>query len=598
MKIEIEKLDNFIIPIDAFRMTIMQPWIDDNLTDSEIYRIVDEDKQITRIKRTLEIAKKDNEFGISHSHFTILPEYSIPGINGVKFIQSYLERAEENWPNNSILIGGVDGLDKNQYTQILIGSKVSSSNSVTEVPDDKWVNCCITWIKTQDIVTRYVQPKIIPAWLEKNTSYRYMYTGKSIYLFEAKDLNGLTFRFANLICADWMDSEENGRSINILLNALQNTLNNDSDPKYLHILFVVKHNTKPNNPLFLKPVQDFFTNSQYSKIDRNNCLLVFANTAAGNLGKKDKYGFTSIIAHPNSSFYSDSFCCPPTFAVITKVLRSNNELLGRCKQALFRENGNCIHSCKIFIPYYMGHKASDRNFIIDEAHVYSMEATESDPRAPDSSVTASVKWVNDEIDNIVVPNTMEGIRTEVENSFKFVIDEIKWSQGDHLQKLINIGTNRTGLNPNEQQERWKNVDVWDSMEIESLKTIIKSLTALACNKNYDIEIKDTHFHATIKTKDSQGDIKDFIDVIIVRSADNSLNHESNLKYLETYIEEVKKNRRVFIISCSDNDHSDLSREKKINEVNQVAYNYTNITNCLGSIDINELKNKIDALLKL
>lgn len=597
--VEIKRLNDFVVPCDALRMVFMQPYVEDNLTAHEIYKWKDInnniDTQINRIRRTLEIAKT-NEWGFNQAHFTIFPEYSIPGIRGIDYITTYLENPTESWPNNSVVIGGIEGLDKIEYSKIARSFKGSPLNSITKIPYDRWVNCCVIWIKVGNKITKFVQPKIIPAWPEKDARYQYMYSGKSIYLFEAKYTDQMTFRFATLICADWMDAPEGAEEINILLNALNNKWSTKTDPKPIDLVFIIKHNPKPNDPLFLNPVNPFFSNIRYNKSDRNRCLLIFVNTASGKIGAKGTYGFTGIISHPNSPFCSPTDDCPPTYAVVTEKLRGTN-LLGRCKEALFRENGVCIHSCKVIIPRYGGTQANNRNFILNEAHAHAIDPGITDPRVPGSVVPASVKWVNDEIDNINIPHTVEEMKTEIGVAFQAVINEVRWSKGSHLQELVNIGTNRRNLSDNEQQEKKKNVDIWDSVESESLKTIIKSLLVINCNKNFEVKIKDVPFHATIITKDPQGEIKNYIDVIIVISADNTLLHESNLNYLKEYIERVQLPRKVMIISRSDDDHAVLSREKKVTEKNLLCYKYSEIIDCLGATDSDDLNSKLSTLLE-
>ncbi len=287
--------------------------------------------------------------------------------------------------------------------------------------------------------------------------------------------------------------------------------------------------------------------------------------------------------------------CPPTYAVVTEKLRDTN-LLGRCKEALFRENGVCIHSCRVIIPRHAGIQANSRNFILNEAHVHAIDPGIDDPRVSGSTVPASVKWVNDEIDNIGIPNTVEEIKTEIEVAFQTVKNEVRWSKGSHLQELVNIGTNRTNLPDNEQQGRRTNVDIWDSVESESLKTIIRSILVINCNKNCEVKIKDVPFHATIITKDPQGEIQNYIDVIIVMSAADSMFHASNLEHLKNTIERVQLPRTVMIISRSDDDHAVLSREKKVTERNWLCYKYSEIIDCLAATDANALNSKCSTLM--
>ena len=98
----VEKKIGVIFPSQQIKMVAMQPHV--HLTDTEPFRWPDgeKEKQIVGIKRTLEIAKN------KQAHFTLFPEYSIPGLDGVGAIDEVI--ANNDWPNNTIIIGGVDGL--------------------------------------------------------------------------------------------------------------------------------------------------------------------------------------------------------------------------------------------------------------------------------------------------------------------------------------------------------------------------------------------------------------------------------------------------------------------------------------------------------
>ncbi len=51
------------------------------------------------------------------THFTVFPELSIPGIEGVARITAAMQ--QEDWPVGTLVIDGVEGLTRNQYAELL-----------------------------------------------------------------------------------------------------------------------------------------------------------------------------------------------------------------------------------------------------------------------------------------------------------------------------------------------------------------------------------------------------------------------------------------------------------------------------------------------
>jgi hypothetical protein len=207
--VRIETIDlssrNVEFPEDRVGMVIAQPFL--SLSEVEPYRCTEEAKpaQLAGIKRTLEIsllAHHDSE----KTHFTIFPEYSVCGVDGVQIIQNATTAA--GWPCETVVIGGTDALTKAEFTG-LCGEANShadtNANDLNRVGANEWVNCKITWVKGRNgTVERWLQPKIAPAWPEENVSYQQMFRGGSIYTFKGKLRNQAPFRFCSLICFDWI----------------------------------------------------------------------------------------------------------------------------------------------------------------------------------------------------------------------------------------------------------------------------------------------------------------------------------------------------------------------------------------------------------
>ena len=93
------------LPKEHVRMVAAQPYLADGmLTRREPYRITEEARKrlLERLDRTIDVARKER------AHFTVIPEYSVPGVNGIAAIEERV--ASDAWSIGSILIAGIDGL--------------------------------------------------------------------------------------------------------------------------------------------------------------------------------------------------------------------------------------------------------------------------------------------------------------------------------------------------------------------------------------------------------------------------------------------------------------------------------------------------------
>ncbi len=159
------------IPRDAVRVVAMHPYIILRSKSEEPFQWADiaVDRQLEAIRRTLKISQ--SAFAGPPANFTIFPEYSIPGTDGVAVINDRV--TADDWPSESIIIAGVHGLLKPEYRDLcaMIDAQVSESNAPGCVRDDQWVSCCVIWVKDRDgVIQRWVQPKVRPAWPELSVS--------------------------------------------------------------------------------------------------------------------------------------------------------------------------------------------------------------------------------------------------------------------------------------------------------------------------------------------------------------------------------------------------------------------------------------------
>src|SRR5690606_11703046 len=139
------------------------------------------------LTETLKVSRR-KPHGMEKTHFTIFPEYSIPGLEGVNLIDTALIASE--WPTGTIVIGGVDALSKADFTALANDPQShfdTQYNSLDRIGVNEWVNCGVIWAKGADgKVERWLQPKLSPARPEMDLPYQDMFQGKSIFVFEGQ----------------------------------------------------------------------------------------------------------------------------------------------------------------------------------------------------------------------------------------------------------------------------------------------------------------------------------------------------------------------------------------------------------------------------
>jgi hypothetical protein len=593
---------NVTVPETGLCISQMHPFV--KLVSSEPYKWQQDkkNKQLDRITRFMNIAKQFD--GNGKSHFTLLPEYSIPGIDGINRVNRFL--LDYSWPSETIVMGGVDGLSKNEYAILCNNaiSCVSPDNASDQIADEKWVNCCITWVKESNgNLKRYIQPKISPSWPERNVNYREMFCGRSVNLFTIKFSNGTDCKFLTLICFDWIGViNGTGNGIFEILNHINQKWQVSDSTKDINLIFILQRNAKPNHRNFLGNARNFFEDRNTNPfIGRDHSVLLFINTAGKDKpGKTNEYGYSSLIAS-HLSPYDDKKCCPLSFSSDTKKLR-NSDYLERCKEALFRENGACFHLFKFRPPRFISGNPGNRCLFLDEAKIYSIDDGIDDPRVPDGPVAASVKWVNDEID-IIKPITFYApnnpINYEVNQSHKKVSKEIRKASGECLCRYIQYSFCK--------YEHYKKdpiihfVDKWDKEEKEGLQTIIYTLSIIGTCNTINISKAIAHAIMNIGTN--------VVDIIVVHGGDTP---EECFEYGKKFLNRLS--RYAIIVT---KDIHDRSVDKKINRTifyNQepVSEKGPNITNpddrfihcgyenikkcCFSAKSVGDLKERIDCLL--
>lgn len=473
---------------DAVQMLLYQPHIEFEMPVSEPFRIATARKanHLDAIRRVLDCTASVNP------SFVMLPEYSVPGVSGIELIHAAATDAA--FPNNTVLIAGIDGLSKSEYGAAIevLGERaaVNTGNQPDRIEDDKWVNCSIAWVKDRaGAVRAWVQPKIAAAWPEESACHLQMFRGRSVNMFQGAFDNGVRCRFASLLCYDWIGRDStDGQSVP---QQFLGQLNSDwvGDEKKVHWLFLLQHNEKPNHFTFTSATRDFLTdNRSYPCVDRSQTALVCVSTARDEKPDSErKHGFTSIVFAPGVPFNANS-SCPPTITSKAKNLDAAREL-GTCQDFVFREMRECIHRCEVRVPSFVRRDNSDRRLPVT-GEVYSLSEDLNDPRRPNGPVPAAVKWMNDQLDKCCSPSLSERYFCNTfheENIFSAETDitsRYRRLPGKDAEQAIYDST---------ATDYHSNIDDWDDPERMSLSHIRDSLSL--CASGVQLDTESASFHA-------------------------------------------------------------------------------------------------------
>jgi hypothetical protein len=471
--ITIETVDlsarGIVLPSDRVGMVIAQPHVPDNsFTATEPYQCIDQVKtqRLAMLQKTLAIAQA-RPHGVSKTHFTIFPEYTIPGLEGVQLIEDILNDA--SWPNGTMVIGGTDALTHTQYAQLLQGRATHVNkvrNGIAQVTGDQWVNCAIIWVKSDaGILERWIQPKMHPAWEEMDVSYQHMFQGRSLFIFKGQLNNGVPYRFGALICFDWIATVEAKKSYRWILEELQHQAAGGQLP--LSWLFIIQRNKKPSHLTFLSEIGVFFNQTECPNALRDRTCLVFANTAGkANPGRTNEFGASSVVFSNLCGFAKPTSV--PTFSAGGPKFRDGSDLLSYYKDMFFRERGACVHSFAQINPVSLTAGPGGRSLAVENAHVFPIIG-EPESRAPSAAVPADVKWLNDELDDLPslsAQYSTAALAENVDGSHKQIVEAFRTALPSACTKIVKLAA---------QKSEPAHADDWGDIELEALEHVVHTL---------------------------------------------------------------------------------------------------------------------------
>ena len=382
------------LPRGEVAMVIGQPFVVFVPQEPFMWAPEEQQRALECIDETLAVSRSCAH-GADKTHFTIFPECTLPGLEGVDRITAAM--LADDWPTETVVIGGVDGLTKDKFVELVNRPNTTYDhlgNRLDRVLAHQWVNCVVTWTKlATGEVYSWVQPKLSAAWIERDVRNMSMYEGRSIYVFKGNHSNAdVPYQFATLLCYDWIGRKDNKRMWEWLLDGIATHAGQFMLP--LTWLFVAQCNPAPSHASFMGQVGPFFDQTRYPRVTRDETCLVMANVAGREApGQAKEFGQSAVIFTPNRFSRPD---CMPTYGN-GGALQRGTEILENFRDAVFRERGACIHSFLAIHPSTLPHGSAGRQFALRRPTVHPFDGVH-DPRAPADAVPAIVKWMNDELD--------------------------------------------------------------------------------------------------------------------------------------------------------------------------------------------------------
>ena len=551
-----------VFPGAGVGMVVAQPYLE--LANHEPYTCTPASKQrqLDAIASTLHVSRQASH-GADKTHFTVFPECCIPGLHGVAAIDAAVAAAD--WPTGTVVIGGVDALSREEFVA-LAGANAThldaEHNSLDRVQAHEWVNCCITWIKLPDgSVERWLQPKIAPAWVEQDVKCLSMFQGKSVFVFRGPfDDHESWFRFCSLLCYDWVADVDGKRVWRWVVEGLGTAAHAVNAQFALTWLFVVQYNPGPSHASFLTQVDSFFDQTVQKNVPRNHACLVMAN-AAGRAapGRTDKFGSTAVVHSEQAPF--DKPTCSVTYGNGGQRQRASTQL-GRLKDALFRERGACIHSFYQRNPASIVPGAAGRTFAVVQPYVYPLG--NPDPRAPAAPVPASVKWLNDDLDDVkglAVKFPGVALSLQAAHAHATTVSALRGIESLAVESAIKLACPTCGKST---------ADEWDSCESNALEHVLQTLTVLGVGKATP-NIQGQPTHATIALGART------LDVVAIRAS----SHEECSKHIKR---DPPMSRRPIIVISRDEDNTEWpKRMQSFLDTPQENKDDANVTDPTGAV---------------
>ena len=464
---------NLDFPSNCICMVMVQPFLKLQQTNNG-YKLDNSilESHSRMIHSTLQLVCNLRFGNAAHNtNFILFPELSLP----LDMLPEIRERISDSWSGNSILIGGIESINKEQYSVLLEDSNNPEDTRGNLLEAGNYINSGIVFVKERDDnIKIYLQPKIKASPDEQATG---MIEGDHIFLFKTANYN-----FLCLICFDFIGRDRTS-PVQLVQDILR-TLSSDVPPEYslnLDLVFVLQYNKSPSHRCFQESTR-ILLHEGGRKIETRS--LVFINTAADCFGNSRQYGKNAFYFPRGTWTIPDKGKYPVnhTFA----VERTDYG----CERARFREDGPCIHSI-VYIPRaaLSGDSGDIRYPLVPPPLCYKIKQGGSLEQG--KAVPALEKIVSD---NLPLNLAANDNRWNAPNDTS-LRDEIKQKYHNTREKLVNVRIERMKEITDLllfchylEDIRTENPDYWETnKEGEAIKELASTLSILALLGETDLD---------------------------------------------------------------------------------------------------------------
>jgi len=348
---------------NSLGILIMQPLIDGMLIFENRWKWkdgVEKSNQLSNLQKLMDLAENSSLAGHNtETDIVIIPEYGIPGINGLELIKRKLR---ESSTQNQIVIGGLDGMDRKEYLDLLDDSALSAPiklNIQRAISRAQWVNSAVIIEKADQAISVYLQPKFLPANAEDNTS---MCFGNQLLVFKTSPVGEFApaLCFFVPICFDWIGRQGLLGKLDSIVDQIKAIGRNSSNAFWL--IPVIQHNPQPYHQDFMGSSSYRLTSDMWRDVYDQRACVIMANTAS-----------------PDGITYGQSaFIYPRRDEPLNQLPRhtatsKKRQYLSGCGERRFRENGPVIHSVQYVPPTATSGCSGDPRDIFREAKLLCLD---------------------------------------------------------------------------------------------------------------------------------------------------------------------------------------------------------------------------------
>jgi len=257
--------------------------------------------------------------GSGQLHFILFPESCVP----YQYVQDIIETVKNRFPENTVVIFGVEHITLSQYKALLEQFPEDNSGALDLVDQDKKeedlakpVNTCVTIIKERTGRTRcFFSAKTHPFAGEESVDHIFdLYRGRAFQLFRCVPV---TFNFMPLICFDYVYRDLHQSNIMTIIERANKLYSRHR--QQIDLLAVIQCNPKPQHKVFRDVVTGFYGEHLFKTPGVRDTITVFVNTSVETelegFREEDSFGYSSIVCGVRhrlpriklSEFRSDDF---------------------------------------------------------------------------------------------------------------------------------------------------------------------------------------------------------------------------------------------------------------------------------------------------